>query len=62
MIVGKKREAYLSEMNELRAGRQTRGGPQGSLTISDIRIPLKKDFMQTIGGPNGRYLRFKLLA
>ena len=29
-------------------------GPQGSLTISDIRLPLKKEFVTKIGTSQGR--------
>ena len=28
-------------------------GPKGSLTISDIRLPLKKDFVTKIGTASG---------
>ena len=31
-------------------------GPQGSLTISDIRLPLKKDFVTKIGTSQGIFL------
>ena len=51
---GKKREGYLNEMERLRSGRPGKGeGPRGSLTISDIRLPLKKDFTQKIGTQAG---------
>ena len=47
----------MSEMHRLRQGQQpARVGPQGSLTISDIRLPLKQEFMHKIGGPQGQYV------
>ncbi len=58
MCVGKKREGYILEMQHLRDGRSdanTEGQPLGSLTISDICLPLKRDFMNRIGTPHGKY-------
>ena len=54
--LGKKREAYISEMHRLRQGREEpHVGPRGSLTVTDIRLPLKQNFMQNIGGPSGKF-------
>ena len=56
----KKRDAYMSEMQRLRQGQQpARVGPQGSLTISDIRLPLKQEFMHKIGGPQGQCVTYQ---
>lgn len=33
-------------------------GPRGSLTISDIRLPLKKDFVTKIGTSHGTVIFF----
>jgi actin-binding protein anillin len=57
--VGKKREIYLTEMQLLKQGRSKSllpMGPQGSLSISDIRLPLKQDFMSKIGTAKGEWL------
>ena len=54
LFAGKKREALMTEMHKLKQGIETpQHGPKGSLTVSDIRLPLKQDFMQKIGGPHG---------
>lgn len=60
---GKKREAYITEMQRLRDGGDSKLGrqPQGSLTLSDIRLPLKKDFMSRIGGPHGTHFSSRLI-
>ena len=56
LLTGKKREGYLAEMLRLREDRpQASEGPRGSLTISDIRLPLKSDFTQKIGTPSGKW-------
>ena len=54
---GKKRESYLSEMSLLRDQRRANRneGPVGSLTISDIRLPLKQDVMSRINSTPGLY-------
>lgn len=47
-----KRQAYLTEVQRLKDTGQLDPpgtGPKGSLTISDIRLPLKKDFVTRIG-------------
>ncbi len=56
LFLGKKREAYLAEQQKLKAGHRPRGGPNGSLTITDIRLPLKHDFYTKLGSPAGRRL------
>lgn len=55
-FTGQKRQAFLTEIQRLKntgcldpAG----PGPKGSLTISDIRLPLKKDFVTKIGTSQG---------
>ncbi len=63
--LGKRREAYITEMQRLRDGSSTMGRQaQGSLTISDIRLPIKREFMSRIGGPHGEsdyFISFMLL-
>ncbi|ESO89738.1 hypothetical protein LOTGIDRAFT_124699 [Lottia gigantea] len=52
LISCQKRQAYLTEIQRLRdTGKLevNNGGPKGSLTISDIRLPLKKEFVTKIG-------------
>ncbi|OWF52128.1 anillin-like isoform X3 [Mizuhopecten yessoensis] len=53
-----KRLAYLTEVQRLKDSGQLDPpgtGPKGSLTISDIRLPLKKDFVTRIGSVQGSY-------
>ncbi|KAK6184693.1 hypothetical protein SNE40_007110 [Patella caerulea] len=52
LIACQKRQAYLTEIQRLKDTGQLEdmcGGPKGSLTISDIRLPLKKEFVTKIG-------------
>lgn len=51
LMACKKREAYVMEMQRLREGRSSIDdmGPQCILTVSNIRLPLKPDFMSKIG-------------
>ncbi|KAL4234023.1 hypothetical protein ACF0H5_005677 [Mactra antiquata] len=53
LISCQRRQAYLTEIQRLKETRQLESndqpGPKGSLTISDIRLPLKKDFVTKIG-------------
>ncbi|WAR12925.1 ANLN-like protein [Mya arenaria] len=53
LVACQKRQAYLTEAQRLKETRQLEApgqqGPKGSLTISDIRLPLKKDFVTKIG-------------
>ena len=53
----------MTEMQRLRDGGDSKLGrqPQGSLTLSDIRLPLKKDFMSRIGGPHGTHFSSRLI-
>jgi len=53
---GKKREAYMIEMQKLRDGQSTsqQSAVQGRLTISDIKLPLKSEFMSKIGSVHGK--------
>lgn len=53
---GKKREAYVIEMQKLREGqsRPEQSAVQGRLTISDIKLPLKSEFMSKIGTAQGK--------
>ncbi|XP_041375110.1 anillin-like isoform X2 [Gigantopelta aegis] len=52
LIACQKRQSYLLEISRLKDTRNldpAGPGPKGSLTISDIRLPLKKDFVTKIG-------------
>jgi len=52
---GKKREAYLAETQRLKQGTHPKSvGPTGSLTITDISLPLKQEFMSRIGTSRGQ--------
>jgi len=56
MCTGQKRQAYMMEIQRLRDTRildESGPGPKGSLTISDIRLPLKKEFVTKIGTSQG---------
>jgi len=52
---GKKREAYVIEMQKLREGHSTteQSAVRGRLTVSDIKLPLKSEFMSKIGSTHG---------
>ena len=53
---GQKRQCYMTEIERMKATGQLSAegpGPQGSLTISDIRLPLKRDFVTKIGTSHG---------
>ena len=55
LIACQRRQAYLSEIERIKANPHTyeqRKG-KGSLTISDIQLPLKRDFVKKIGSPEG---------
>ena len=55
----KKREAYLSEMQKLREKQTPTGlGPKGSLTISDLRLPLKSDFATRLNNAHTRTVHY----
>ncbi|KAL8608422.1 hypothetical protein ACOMHN_002655 [Nucella lapillus] len=52
LIACQKRQAYMMEVQRLRDSKvldPSGPGPKGSLTISDIRLPLKKEFVTKIG-------------
>ncbi|XP_076470449.1 uncharacterized protein LOC143300571 isoform X2 [Babylonia areolata] len=52
LISCQKRQAYMREIQRLKDSQvldPSGPGPKGSLTISDIRLPLKKDFVTKIG-------------
>ncbi|XP_052230360.1 anillin-like isoform X2 [Dreissena polymorpha] len=53
LVSCQRRQAYLTEAQRLKETRQlepaNQQGPKGSLSISDIRLPLKKDFVTKIG-------------
>jgi len=53
---GKKREAYMIEMQKLRDGQSPaeQSAVQGRLTISDIRLPLKSEVVSKIGSAHGK--------
>ena len=57
MVSGQKRLAYLTEVQRLKETGQLdppgQEGPKGSLTINDIRLPLKKEFVTKIGTASG---------
>lgn len=55
VVLGKKREAYLLEMQRLReAGSAAEGqGQKVSIAVRDIRLPLKSEFMSKIGSSYG---------
>jgi len=57
-VAGKKREAYVMEMQRLRDARSSThdSGPRGILTISNIRLPLKPEFMSKIGTTFGKLI------
>jgi len=50
----------MIEMQKLRDGQSTLGqsAVQGQLTISDIKLPLKSEFMSKIGSAHGRLISF----
>ncbi|XP_060079914.1 anillin-like isoform X2 [Ylistrum balloti] len=59
-----KRQAYLTEVQRLKDTGQLDppgSGPKGSLTISDIRLPLKKDFVTRIGTAQDNTVHYFLM-
>ena len=55
-VSGQRRQAYLTEVQRLKETGQLDPpghGTKGSLTISDIRLPLKKEFVTKIGTTQG---------
>jgi actin-binding protein anillin len=45
--------AEIQRLKDTRTLDQEGPGPKGSLTISDIRLPLKKEFVTKIGTSHG---------
>lgn len=57
LIACQRRQAYLSEIEKIKAygpSYHHKGG-KGSLTISDIQLPLKRDFVKRLGTLEGEY-------
>lgn len=55
-FTGQKRQCYMTEIQRLKETGMLNvegPGPKGSLTISDIRLPLKKEFVTKIGSSHG---------
>lgn len=56
LVAGQKRQSYMLEIQRLKnTGNldKTGPGPKGSLTLNDIRLPLKKEFVTKIGTSQG---------
>ena len=66
LISGQKRQAYMTEVQRLKETGKLdppgQEGPKGSLTINDIRLPLKKDFVTKIGTASGFLTFFFILV
>ncbi|XP_056008629.1 anillin-like isoform X4 [Ostrea edulis] len=64
LIACQKRQAYLTETQRLKETGcldPPGSGPRGSLTISDIRLPLKKEFVTKIGTGSDNTVHYFLL-
>lgn len=64
LIACQKRQAYLTEIQRLKETGcldPPGSGPRGSLTISDIRLPLKKEFVTKIGTASDNTVHYFLL-
>ncbi|XP_060601507.1 anillin-like isoform X2 [Ruditapes philippinarum] len=65
LVSCQRRQAYLTEMQRLKETKQleppSQQGPKGSLTISDIRLPLKKDFVTKIGTSSDNTVHYFML-
>ncbi|XP_053401125.1 anillin-like isoform X2 [Mercenaria mercenaria] len=65
LVSCQRRQAYLTEMQRLKETKQldapNQQGPKGSLTISDIRLPLKKDFVTKIGTSSDNTVHYFML-
>ncbi|XP_061163081.1 anillin-like isoform X2 [Saccostrea echinata] len=64
LIACQKRQAYLTEIQRLKESGcldPPGSGPRGSLTISDIRLPLKKEFVTKIGTGSDNTVHYFLL-
>lgn len=64
LVACKRREAALAERNKLKAlGKVPNSeGPRGSITLSDIRLPLKTDFMGRVGTQHDKYAHFFIVS
>ncbi|KAL5022215.1 hypothetical protein ScPMuIL_001370 [Solemya velum] len=61
LVSCQRRQAYLTEIQKLKETRQLEPvgrGPRGSITISDIRLPLKKEFVTKIGSPTDNIVHY----
>ncbi|KAL3859739.1 hypothetical protein ACJMK2_009937 [Sinanodonta woodiana] len=64
LVSCQKRQAYLTEVQRLKeTGRldPPGHGPKGSFTISDIRLPLKKEFVQKIGTTSDNIVHYFII-
>ncbi|KAK3597580.1 hypothetical protein CHS0354_018176 [Potamilus streckersoni] len=64
LVSCQKRQAYLTEVQRLKeTGRldPPGHGPKGSFTISDIRLPLKKEFVQKIGTASDNIVHYFII-
>ena len=54
----------MIEMQKLREGQSLpeQSAVQGRLTISDIKLPLKSEFMSKIGSLQGKYVSSMILS
>ncbi|XP_013408740.1 anillin isoform X2 [Lingula anatina] len=64
LMACKRREAYLEEIHRLknRHAKPDQNKGKGSLTISDIRLPLKKDFVSKIGSKDDTAVHYFLIV
>ncbi|KAK3085514.1 hypothetical protein FSP39_004457 [Pinctada imbricata] len=64
LLACQKRQAYMTEIQRLKDTGHLDppgSGPKGSLTISDIRLPLKKEFVTKIGTTNDNTVHYFLI-
>ncbi|CAH1780239.1 unnamed protein product [Owenia fusiformis] len=63
LIACQKRQSYLAEIQKLKEGKATKPHPntsKGSLSISDMRLPLKKDFLSRMGTSSDKTVHYFL--